>query len=169
MSDYISDQLRAEAAAIRAFATAGPTLAQLAARGGLSVGWSPKVLAEGERSARDAAAEQPRRETLPQQLARLHPEGAPAGLVPVRLVPVQVFGAHCQCHEDRLLTDDGPECGDFGYGIRDAVSAYSDCNRAIGRIYRRDEDESPRAVGDAILVWVTPEQAALFDVVFGEP
>lgn len=110
----------------------------------------------------------PLRETLPQQLARLYPDGAPVGLVPVRLVPVEVFGAHCQCHEDRLLTDDSPECGDFGYGICDAVSAWSDCNRAVGRIYRRDEDESVRDVGDTILVWVTPEQAVLFDVVFGD-
>jgi len=108
------------------------------------------------------------RETLPQQLGRLYPDGAPAGLVPVRLVPVQVFGAHCQCHEDRLLTDEGPECGDFGYGICDAVSAWSDCNRAIGRIYRRDEDESIRDDGDTILVWVAPEQAVLFDAAFGD-
>lgn len=76
--------------------------------------------------------------------------------------------ADCQCHEDRLLTDDGPECGDFGYGICDAVSAWSDCNRAIGRIYRRDEDESVRDDGDTILVWVAPEQAALFEVVYGD-
>jgi hypothetical protein len=107
-------------------------------------------------------------ETLLQQVARLYPDGVPAGLVPVRLVWVEVFGADCRCHEDRLLTDDDPECGDFGYGICDAVSAWSDCNRAIGRIYRRDEDESKRKAGDTILVWVTPEQAALFDVAFGE-
>lgn len=110
-----------------------------------------------------------RRETLPQQLVRLYPNDAPADLVPVRLVPVEVFGADCQCHEDRDLGAGGTDCVGFSYGLSDAVSGWSDCNRAIGRIYRRDEEESVRNVGDTILVWVAPEQAALFDVVYGEP
>jgi hypothetical protein len=114
----------------------------------------------------EEAAKKPPRETLPQQLARLYPDGAPAGLVPVRLVPVEVFGGDCDCHLDHDH-DDNP-CSGWGYGLCDAVDACSDCNRAVGRIYRRDEDESPREVGNAILVWVTPEQAALFDVVFGD-
>jgi hypothetical protein len=108
------------------------------------------------------------RDALPEHLARPHPDGPPDGLIPIRLVPVQVFGAHCQCHEDRLLTDDGPECGQFGYGICDAVPAWSDCNRAIGRIYRRDEDESCRDDGDTITVWVSPDEAGKFDKVYGD-
>lgn len=108
-----------------------------------------------------------RRETLSQQLARLHPDGTPAGLVPIRLVPVEVFGGDCDCHfaHDH---DDNP-CSGWGYGLCDAVDGMSDCNRAVGQIYRRDENESPREMGNAILVWVAPEQAALFDTVFGEP
>src|SRR5260221_69305 len=108
-----------------------------------------------------------RRETLRQHVARLDPEGAPSGLVPVRLVPVEVFGGDCDCH---LMHDhDDNSCSGWGYGLCDAVDGMSDCNRAVGGIYRRDEGESPRSDGNTILVWVTPEQVALFDVVFGEP
>lgn len=114
------------------------------------------------------AAERPPRETLAENVARLYPDGASAGLVPVRLVPVEVFGSNCDCHEDRELAADGTDCVGFSYGLSDAVSAWSDCNRAVGRIYRRDEDESPRDQGGTILVWVAPEQVALFNVVFGE-
>jgi hypothetical protein len=116
----------------------------------------------------EESAKKPPREALPQHLARLHPKGAPAGLIPVRLVPVEVFGSNCDCHEEHEWFSTVGTCHGFSYGLSDAVSAWSDCNRAIGRIYRRDEDESPRDVGDTILVWVAPEQAALFDVVFGE-
>lgn len=41
--------------------------------------------------------------------------------VTVRLVPVEVFGA------------------DDGYGLCDAVSSWSDCNRAEGFIFRADD------------------------------
>jgi hypothetical protein len=53
----------------------------------------------------------------------------------IRLVPVEVFGADEEdCHD----------CGAVirtGYGLMDAVSAWSDCNRAIGKIYRVDDLE----------------------------
>lgn len=97
-------------------------------------------------------------ETLPDYLARTHPDGPPPGLIPVRLCPVQVFGAD-QC--DRC---EAPA----GYGLMDAVTAWSDCNRAYGKIYRRDDDWSMRAEGHTILVWVTPEEAEKFDRVLGD-
>jgi hypothetical protein len=92
-------------------------------------------------------------ETLPDYLARTRPDGPPPGLVPVRLCPVQVFGA-----------DECDQCqAPAGYGLMDAVSAWSDCNRAYGRIYRRDDDEFGRAEGDTILAWVEPAEAAKFE------
>jgi hypothetical protein len=97
-------------------------------------------------------------ETLPEYLARTHPDGAPDGLVPVRLCPVEVFGAD-QC--DRCQAP-------AGYGLMDAVSAWSDCNRAHGRIYRRDDEEFARAEGDTILAWVTPGEAEKFDKLLGD-
>jgi hypothetical protein len=97
-------------------------------------------------------------ETLPDHLARAYPDGAPASLVPVRLCPVQVFGA-----------DECDACqAPAGYGLMDAVSAWSDCNRAHKHIYRRDDPEFGRAEGDTILVWVTPEEAEKFDRVLGD-
>lgn len=98
-------------------------------------------------------------ETLPQLLARAHPDGAPPGLVPVRLCPVQVFGAD-EC--DRCMAP-------AGYGLMDAASAWSDCNRAYGHIYRRDEPGMNRLEHETILVWVTPAEAEKFDRVLGDP
>ena len=70
-------------------------------------------------------------------------------LVKVNLVPVQVFG-----------TD--------GYGLMDAVAPWSDCNRAEGQIYRRDEDhrEPFRQPGDFITVYVPREELSKFDKKF---
>jgi len=66
-------------------------------------------------------------------------------LVPLTLVPVEVFGE------------------DDGYGLMDAVSAWSDCNRAEGRIYRV-EDFSPayRLPGESVQVWVRQEDVEFF-------
>ena len=109
------------------------------------------------------------RETLAGHLARVYPGGIPDKLVPVRLVPVEVFGASCACHEDAELAADGERpCNDQGYGLMDAVLAWSDCNRAEGRIYRRDEDWSIRTDGDTILVWVPVGKMAKFEKRFGE-
>lgn len=54
-------------------------------------------------------------------------------LVPLTLVPVEVFGGcdHPGCDA---------QCGTFGYGLCDAVGpGYSDCNRAEGKIFRIDD------------------------------
>jgi hypothetical protein len=84
----------------------------------------------------------------------------PDDLVPIELVPVEVFGTACHC------TDPACEHRDGGYGLSDAVSAWSDCNRAIGRIYRVEDfgaqpgqrwrhDPSPsREPGASCIVWV---------------
>lgn len=74
-------------------------------------------------------------------------------LVRVTLVPVEVFGTECtKCEEP------------FGYGLMDAVSAWSDCNRAIGHIYRRDEDDMPgRDPGDVITIYVPESELPKFE------
>lgn len=68
-------------------------------------------------------------------------------LVEVILVPVEVFGA------------------DEGYGLSDAISPWSDCNRAIGRIYRREErtDIQFPNPDDTIKVYVSRSELAKFD------
>jgi hypothetical protein len=73
-------------------------------------------------------------------------------LVKVTLVPVEVFGA------------------DSGYGLVDAVSAWSDCNRAVGHIYRRDEEANVphRNPDDVITVYVPRSELPKFDRKFGE-
>jgi hypothetical protein len=85
-------------------------------------------------------------------------------LVRIRLVPVEVFGAD---------TEDCEGCGETvrcGYGLMDAVSAYSDCNRAIGRIYRVDEETSEawREPGDTITVYVPQSEMAKFQRRYGD-
>jgi hypothetical protein len=103
------------------------------------------------------------------QLAGIRVAGPPPGLVPIRLVPVEVFGGDCDCHEDtELAAGEESPCDGFSYGLADAVSSYSDCNRAEGRIFRRDEDESPRADGDTITVWVAPDELVKFEKRFGD-
>ncbi len=97
-------------------------------------------------------------ETLPQHLARAYPDGAPRGLVPIRLCPVIVFGAdECDCCQ-----------APAGYGLMDAASAWSDCNRADRHIYRRDEDNFLRLPAETIVVWATPDEAAKFGQVLGD-
>ncbi len=82
----------------------------------------------------------------------------------VRLVPVEVFGAG---------EEDCRECGAVircGYGLMDAVQAWSDCNRAIGRIYRKDDDctEGYRNPGDNITVYVPKSEMAKFERRYGD-
>ena len=94
---------------------------------------------------------------------------APAGasgepLIKIRLVPVEVFGAD---------EEDCPECPAtvrFGYGLMDAVQAWSDCNRAIGHIFRKDDDgaERYRTPGDTITVYVPSSEMAKFEKRFGD-
>jgi len=81
-------------------------------------------------------------------------------LVKVVLVPVEVFGAdRCDRCESRM-----------GYGLMDAVSAWSDCNRAIGRIYRREDLEGRNEDGAAgcITVYVPESEAGKFDHRYGD-
>lgn len=75
-------------------------------------------------------------------------EPVAAPLVEVRLVPVEVFGAD-------------------SYGLCDAVSAWSDCNRAVGHIFRRDDAESRREPDDVITVYVPESEMWKFDKVYG--
>lgn len=72
-------------------------------------------------------------------------------LVKVTLVPVEVFGTE-------------------SYGLADAVSPWSDCNRARGHIYRRDEDENVpyRNPSEVITVYVPRNELPKFDESFGD-
>jgi hypothetical protein len=97
----------------------------------------------------------------------LVPAPAAAGgepLVRIRLVPVEIFGAD---------QEDCRGCGEvirFGYGLCDAVQAWSDCNRAIGHIFRKDDDytEGYRTPGETITVYVPQSQMALFERRYGD-
>lgn len=100
-------------------------------------------------------------------------EGAP--LVPLRLVPVEVFGAE-GCYD--------PDCAHCkehaGHGLMDAVSGYSDCNRAEGRIYRAEDamglvvdtdmerTGEYREPGDTVVIYVRPEDVAWFEKRHGD-
>ena len=82
----------------------------------------------------------------------------------IRLVPVEVFGAD---------EEDCRGCGgtiQFGYGLCDAVPAWSDCNRAIGHIFRKDDDytEGYREPGDTITVYVPQSEMAKFGRRYGD-
>ena len=97
----------------------------------------------------------------------LVPAPASAGgepLIRVRLVPVEVFGAD---EEDCRNCGNVVECG---YGLMDAVPAWSDCNRAIGHIFRKDDDytEGYREPGDTITVWVPQSEMAKFGKRYGD-
>ena len=80
--------------------------------------------------------------------------------VGVELVPVEVFGTNgcgqCQhCEENS------------GYGICDAVQAWSDCNRAIGHVYRVEDTPGHREFGDSITVQVHKSDMPWFKKEFG--
>jgi hypothetical protein len=95
------------------------------------------------------------------------PRDVPAGgepLVRVTLVPVEVFGAD---------EEDCRNCGEtikFGYGLMDAVSAWSDCNRAIGHVFRREDLEGRDAEGAAgcITAYVPQSEMAKFEKRYGD-
>jgi hypothetical protein len=96
------------------------------------------------------------------ELARIAVDGDP--LVRIRLVPVEVFGAD---------EEDCEGCGETvkcGYGLMDAVQAWSDCNRAIGHIFRKDDDytEGFRTPGDTITVYVPQSEMAKFEKRYGD-
>lgn len=85
-------------------------------------------------------------------------------MIRVRLVPVDVFGVGCDdcCTEGEYVCSSCGRTGQHGYGLMDAVSSWSDCNRASGRIYRFDEDTMLRDPGDTLTVWVDPDEFAGF-------
>ena len=63
----------------------------------------------------------------------------------VRLVPVEVFGAECDHHAEPIPVP---------LGLCDAVSAWSDCNRAWGSIFRLDDIDREMADENTVRVWV---------------
>lgn len=73
-------------------------------------------------------------------------------LVSLRLVPVAVFGA------------------EGGYGLADAVSAWSDCNRAYGHIYRVDDPHSLpyRNPGETVEIFVRASDLPFFERRWGD-
>jgi hypothetical protein len=80
-------------------------------------------------------------------------------LVKVTLVPVETFPGECEnCQKD------------VSYGLMDAVSAWSDCNRAIGHIYRRDDEDAVpyRDPDDVITIYVPQSELWKFEKKFGE-
>lgn len=78
-------------------------------------------------------------------------------LIKVTLVPVEVFGTECGTCETEV-----------GYGLSDAVGGLSDCNRAIGRIYRREDMDVSHASDDVITVYVPRSELGKFDRRYGE-
>jgi hypothetical protein len=88
-------------------------------------------------------------------------------LVRIRLVPVEVFGAD---------EEDCPSCPAtirFGYGLMDAVSAWSDCNRAIGHIFRKEdlphlEGCNEERDAGCITVYVPQSELAKFEQRYGD-
>lgn len=109
-------------------------------------------------------------------------------LVPLTLVPVEVFGGDCDCHMEAghsYVQPEGtppgmtaqeqasgvvtlvPKCPGWGYGLMDAVSSWSDCNRASGRIYRVDEP-GHREPGETVTVYVPVESLPWFERRFGD-
>ncbi len=95
----------------------------------------------------------------------------PPDLVPVTLVPVEVFGGDCDCHEeaDHAAEAAGTahSCQGWRYGLMDADTVGSDCNRADGRIYRVD-DTGGGQPGETVTVWVPRAALPWFDKVWGE-
>lgn len=123
--------------------------------------------------------------------AKLAAHPMPYDLVPIALVPVQVFGGDCDCHvaagHNDAPTDGMPpdmtvlrtppgapaqvvkRCSGWGYGLSDAVPSWSDCNRAAGHIYRVDDtDPDLRQHGDTIVVYVSRAMLPWFEKRFGE-
>lgn len=77
--------------------------------------------------------------------------------VTLTLVPVQVFGG-CG-HSDEEGHD--PFCEKWSYGFMDAVSSWSDCNRARGHIFRV-EDLGPISDPDRHTIQIEVDEADLW-------
>lgn len=102
-------------------------------------------------------------------------EAVRADLAPITLVPVEVFGGECSCHEDAEAHDRQGDCRGWGYGLMDAVQSWSDCNRAVGRIYRAEDLADPgedpakyRTPGEVMTVLVPRDQVSWFDRKWGD-
>lgn len=89
-------------------------------------------------------------------------------MVKLRLVPVQIFNAgRCPDHGSDTEGNNPTRCSECrenveGYGIMDAVSPWSDCNRAIGHIYRID-DADYRYSGENIEIFVNKNDLSFFE------
>lgn len=85
-------------------------------------------------------------------------------LIEVRIVPIEVFGTDDCCeHSPDGLAYDERGCKSTGYGLMDAVQAWSDCNRAAGHIFRFDDTEPKyRLPGDTLTVWVKRSEYEAF-------
>jgi len=81
----------------------------------------------------------------------------PDGYVRARLVPIEIFGEECD-HPDHKGKPQP-----FVYGLCDAVSPWSDCNRADGRMFRLDEPDGRRDPDQVIEVIVKREDMWKFD------
>lgn len=126
-----------------------------------------------------------------ERAAKLAAQPMPDDLVPIALVPVEVFGGDCDCHEaaghsfvqdgdvpeDMIVVQNHPgpvapvvkRCSGWSYGLSDAVPSWSDCNRATGRIYRVDDtDPDLREPGDTIRIFVSKADLPWFEKRFGE-
>ena len=105
-----------------------------------------------------------------ERAAKLAAQPVPDDLVPLALVPVQVFGATCDCHDHLEGTEQGEKCRGWGYGLSDAVSSWSDCNRAEGHIYRVDDtDPDYREHGDTQTVYASRAAMPWFEKRFDAP
>ena len=86
-------------------------------------------------------------------------------LIPVLLTPVRVFGATGYCPEH---PDNDPICPlcsgtpriESCYGLSDATSPWSDCNRADGHIFRVDDEPSTDPERVQIRVYVPASELA---------
>lgn len=115
------------------------------------------------------AYEKWRQRRAAENTAKLAANPMPVDLVPVALVPVQVFGATCDCHDHLEGTEEGVKCRGWGYGLSDAVEAWSDCNRAEGHIYRVDDtDPDHRQPGETVRIFVSKADLPWFEKRFGE-
>lgn len=77
-------------------------------------------------------------------------------LIEIRIVPIEVFGTGDCCeHSPDGVAYDERGCRSTGYGLMDAVQAWSDCNRAAGHTFRFDDTEPEyRLPGETLTVWV---------------
>lgn len=85
-------------------------------------------------------------------------------LVPLTLVPVEVFGG---CDHPATETHNPDTCDLWGYGLCDSVSAWSDCNRASGKIYRVEDLAGNREPGETVQIWVDRADLPWFEKRWG--